>query len=707
VFPAIGRPPPIGAPTLIPGPSDRAVIAAAGSYTVTVTTSEAVGSVVLNDPGAILDISASPPGTLRTLAVSVSAVIKSGTLEIQGDGHSLPGGVLAIGGSLKVQSGGTLFLDGGTIEGGSLIIDKGGALKVQSSFPSEGSTLQNVAVLGGLTLNSGALVLSGNTTVENSDGTGPGAITLNGSQQSTYLVFAENYTLYNLTLNGGSVAGINATVTVGKGGLVQGQGNFVFGDFGYLALDNEGTINSNVNGQSLNIFEMPFVNDGLVKATNGGNISIDWNDAYAADDPWSNKAGAIISVTQGGTLQLGGNVTNDGLIKALHGTVYFGGDVPSSGTYEPQNAGEISVFDSALFFGATNTGVITAVNSTVHFAPSQFATHGVQNAGDIVTVGGQLFLGDASLNSPTPYQWQDSGLIATLGTKTDVEGNGDISAGGTLSIHGGSLSGPAPLVDDGQLKLRDASVDLASLTIGVGGELSGSGTVANPITNLGIIDAVRKLDLGGAVTGSGQLQISKGATLALDGPTSEAATFEGDRGTLFLDKANNFSGTVAALAKHDAIDLADFAFSSHPSITSVVGTGAAGSTTDVTVSDGSLTTTLQLLNQYAGQYPVDSTAYNLTSDHPGPANAGTLFTLAGPRGHNDCFVFAPNLGENAIANSTEHNDAFAPHISEFADLAALLVQAQHDGANLPAHDASGIVHHAEALTAQQAHHFLV
>ena len=49
---------------------------------------------------------------------------------------------------------------------------------------------------------------------------------------------------------------------------------------------------------------MPFVNDGLVIATDGGNISIDWNDPFG--DPWSNKADGIISVTDGGTLQLGG-----------------------------------------------------------------------------------------------------------------------------------------------------------------------------------------------------------------------------------------------------------------------------------------------------------------------------------------------------------------------------------------------------------------
>ena len=162
-----------------------------------------------------------------------------------------------------------------------------------------------------------------------------------------------------------------------------------------------------------------------------------------------------------------------------------------------------------------------------------------------------------------------------------------------MSIRGGSLRGQAPLEDDGQIKLASARVDLASLSIGVGGNLSGSGTVANSITNLGTIDAsVTKLDLQGAVTGDGQLHIDNKATLELGGPTAEAAAFEGKRGTLFLDLANDFTGTVGGMAGRDAIELADFAFSSHPSITSVVGTGAAGSTTDVTITDASLTTTI-------------------------------------------------------------------------------------------------------------------
>ena len=82
---------------IVPGPFDKAVIAAHGSYTVTVSTPEAVDSILLNDPGAILDIQS-------TLAVSGPVNVKSGTLDV--------GGTLTDSGTLSVRSGGTLLLDG-------------------------------------------------------------------------------------------------------------------------------------------------------------------------------------------------------------------------------------------------------------------------------------------------------------------------------------------------------------------------------------------------------------------------------------------------------------------------------------------------------------------------------------------------------------------------------------------------------------------
>ena len=212
--------------------------------------------------------------------------------------------------------------------------------------------------------------------------------------------------------------------------------------------------------------------------------------------------------------------------------------------------------------------MIAAVNSAVRFSPSEYSTHALQNTGHIATVGGQLFLGEAGQNSLMPYQWTDFGLIATYGTAIDVEGNGDISAGGILSIRGGSVSGPAGLQDDGQIKLHGASIDLSSLKIAPSGELSGFGTVVNAIENLGTIDVRHgKLDISGPVTGDGQFEISKAAVLELGGPTAEMVTFESKSGTLHLDTARDFSGTIAGMAKADPIDFADFAFSSHPVIT--------------------------------------------------------------------------------------------------------------------------------------------
>jgi hypothetical protein len=175
----------------IPGSSDDTVIAGPGSYTVTVTALESVGSVLLSDRAA--------------------------TLRIQS------GGTLAVSGSLRVKSG-TVLLDG-TLEGGTLDIDPGGTLETSSSDDPLGTLLQDVTELGGLTLDNSALSFSGNTVIQNKAGTGPGSITLTNSTIGLF----ENYTFDKLTLNGGRVGPGHGVITVEQGGLVQGYGGFFNG----------------------------------------------------------------------------------------------------------------------------------------------------------------------------------------------------------------------------------------------------------------------------------------------------------------------------------------------------------------------------------------------------------------------------------------------------------------------------------------------
>jgi hypothetical protein len=139
------------------------------------------------------------------------------------------------------------------------------------------------------------------------------------------------------------------------------------------------------------------------------------------------------------------------------------------------------------------------------------------------------------------------------------------------------------------------------------------------------------LDISGAVTGNGTATIA-GTTSILELAAASAQNVNfatGAAGTLKLNAASSFTGTVAGLADGDRIDLANFQFSNNPTITNVTGTGAAGSTTNVTVNDGSINVTLALLNQYANQFAVSSTAYSLTADN-NASNHGTQLQLATP-----------------------------------------------------------------------------
>ncbi len=156
---------------------------------------------------------------------------------------------------------------------------------------------------------------------------------------------------------------------------------------------------------------------------------------------------------------------------------------------------------------------------------------------------------------------------------------------------------------------------------------SGTLSVSGPVTNTGNLLANGGiLDFTGAVTGSGMATISgTNSILEFGAASAENTTFSaGATGLLKLDDVSGFSGTVAGLANGDGIDLTNFLFANNPTVTGVTGTGATGSTTNVTVKDGSLSATLELLNQYTNQFAVTPTAYSLVADNNTPNNGTTL-----------------------------------------------------------------------------------
>lgn len=69
-------------------------------------------------------------------------------------------------------------------------------------------------------------------------------------------------------------------------------------------------------------------------------------------------------------------------------------------------------------------------------------------------------------------------------------------------------------------------------------------------------------------------------------------------------------------------NLTNFQFYNNPVITGIAGTGAVGSTSDVTIQAGAQTATLHLLNQTTNEF---TTAYLFKDD--GTTGHGTLFEL--------------------------------------------------------------------------------
>ena len=168
-------------------------------------------------------------------------------------------------------------------------------------------------------------------------------------------------------------------------------------------------------------------------------------------------------------------------------------------------------------------------------------------------------------------------------------------------------------------------------------EVNGSALMlTGTTTNNGTVAADGGSVAAGKLSGTDQIEIFSGATVTLGGSATNSVTFEDNSGSTLpswfvLHDAQGFTGTVAGLGAADSIDLADF-LSQDTAITRVTGTGAAGTTTNVTLADhdpsnpSPLTLTLHLMNQFANQFGASASDYSLKSDST-PSH-GTLFELA-------------------------------------------------------------------------------
>jgi hypothetical protein len=158
---------------------------------------------------------------------------------------------------------------------------------------------------------------------------------------------------------GGSAGG---TLDIAVGATLAGSGNI--GNAGTpsataLTLDNNGTIDANVDGCTLTIHTGNIVtNAGTLEATNGGTLQID-------DSVDNESTGVILATGTGSTVSLtfnGGGVNNSGMEEAVAGgtlnlTDDSGGVGNNSGGTIKADAGTVSITG-----GVDNDGMIKAVD---------------------------------------------------------------------------------------------------------------------------------------------------------------------------------------------------------------------------------------------------------------------------------------------------------------------------------------------------------
>ncbi len=290
---------------------------------------------------------------------------------------------------------------GGAIDGGTILGNGSQTLSVQTNgliFP---------ATLDGVTLNGVSLALGAGQAITIQDG-----ITITnhnfsmGGSLSVCNVKGASQTWNNLDITAGYNSGINAytNLTLGPQTIVNGNADFSV-QTGY-ELTNNGTLEGGSSGGMI-ISAPTFINNGLLDAPSGGDVSV-----FTGDQTASTVNYGTIDCHDGGSIGLSDNsLTNYGTIEAIN-------------TF-PNGMGI-----SAINF--TNYGTILLKNGTISYAKSD-------NTSITLPIGDGTLAGWGTLKSAVSLSSQ-SKLSFDIGGTTQGPGydwltiDYDVSLGGNLIL---------------------------------------------------------------------------------------------------------------------------------------------------------------------------------------------------------------------------------------------------------------------------------
>ncbi len=458
------------------------------------------------------------------------------------------------GGTLRVRDtasiAGTFLLHAGTLKDATVVAPPALATQQQALPPAAAKVIVATGhggLLDGVTLEDGIDMMTGSSQVRVRNG-----LTLHGSvemavhsnfrfQDGAQILGGDGEIVFTSALSYLSVDS-GASLTIGPDITVRGTVGSV-GSTGMLTID--GTVDSDAPGTITITSTEGWTNNGLVQATNGGDLTL--------SGPWTNAG--TIHVEDAGTLSLEGSWTNAGDVTSDHSTVNLGGtfSLAALGDFE-RNGGEVNltgVFQNTsgldldattgswnLRGGTINGGSVTANggamlvatgygglldgvtledgidmmtgssqvrvrNGLTLLAPVEMGVHSTFRFQE----GAQALDGDGEIvfTSAASYITLDSGASLTIGPDITVRGAaGSVGANGMLTIDG-TVDSDAP----------------GTITI----------TSIEGWTNNGTLKAsAGDLALSGVGTNAGRIEVGAGQQVA-----AQSGFTQGGAGTLAID----------------------------------------------------------------------------------------------------------------------------------------------------------------------------
>jgi autotransporter-associated beta strand protein len=486
-------------------------------------------------------------GTLTLTGVqsyATGTIIEGGTLRLAANAHLAASAFMVINGGTFDVNGNTQLIDYLSGNGGSIAL---GAGNLAINQHLDGTFAGTITGTGSVTLNTGRLFLTGDSTYSGGTNIVAGALFV-GADSTTGSITG------NVSIGNAGYLMFQRSNTASFGGIISGSGQVVHNGTGTLILSGNNTY---TGGTTLNRSGALRLENSNAAGTGTINIlvqeTIDYANGIVVTNPISGsgiklQASAGVVATQAGQISAAFQKLGGGTL-AIAGSV-SGGATVSAGTLQIGNGGAAGSITGNITDNAT---LVFNRNDTLPYAGAISGTGSVTQAGTGVTIltGTNTYTGGTTINSGATLQIGNAGT-SNVGTSGSISGN--VTNNGILTFDrhddvtfGGVISGSGSLtkIGTGGLTLTGANTYTGgtallggALLIGNGGT---TGSIAGDIFDGNVVAFNRSdsVTFGGVISGYGALLKFGAGSLTLSGIN----TYSGD--TAIIAGTLNVTGAIA------------------------------------------------------------------------------------------------------------------------------------------------------------------